>query len=210
MQFVISMLNLEVVSMSDNTQGIPKEWKVTELGDSAHFELIMGQSPPSSSYNEGGKGIPFMQGNAEFGVIYPKPSKCTTEPTKIAQKNDILISVRAPVGELNMADSRLCLGRGLGAIRVKEGDCWFYFYYFQTIKTKIQNMSKGSTFKAIDKDQVERITVPLPPLSEQQKIAEILTTVDDAIELERKRKAKLERVKKGLMDELLTGRTRVN
>jgi type I restriction enzyme S subunit len=190
---------------------IPKEWEVVKLGDKELVEIIMGQSPPSSTYNREGKGLPFLQGKMEFGDIYPSPIMYCSQPIKIAEPNDILISVRAPVGDVNIAPYKLCIGRGLAAIRfnLNRASHWFYFYYFQKIKNFLENLGKGSTFKAISKEDLENLKVPYPPLCEQQKIAEILSTLDKRLEIERKEKAKLERIKQGLMDLLLTGKVRV-
>jgi Restriction endonuclease S subunits len=178
---------------------IPKEWEVIKLGNKELAEIIMGQSPPSSTYNKEGKGLPFLQGKMEFGDVYPSSIIYCSQPIKIAEPNDILISVRAPVGDVNVAPYKLCIGRGLAAIRfnLNRTSHWFYFYYFQKIKNFLENLGKGSTFKAITKEDLENLKVPYPPLSEQQKIAEILLTFDKKLEIERKEKAKLERIKQG-------------
>ena len=104
---------------------IPIDWEVASLNDKRYFELIMGQSPPSSSYNTKKDGLPFLQGNAEFGNKYPTIVKYTNNPLKIAKENDILISIRAPVGEINISNKEVCMGRGLGAIRVIKGNYLF-------------------------------------------------------------------------------------
>jgi type I restriction enzyme S subunit len=190
---------------------IPKDWKITNLGNKELAEIIMGQSPPSNTYNREGKGLPFLQGKMEFGKIYPSPVLYCSQPIKIAEPNDILISVRAPVGDVNIAPYRLCIGRGLAAIRfnLNRVNHQFYFYYFQKIKNLLENLGKGSTFKAITKEDLENLKIPYPPLSEQQKIAEILSTVDKKLGIEREEKAKLEKIKQGLMDLLLSGKIRI-
>src|SRR3989337_815218 len=94
---------------------LPKGWVWTRLGEVS--EIILGQSPPSSTYNKNGNGLPFYQGKLEFGNIYPTPQKWCTAPKKIAEKEDVLISVRAPVGPTNISPERCCIGRGLAAIR---------------------------------------------------------------------------------------------
>ena len=188
---------------------IPKEWEVVRLKESKEIDLIMGQSPPGKSYNKKGEGVPFIQGKAEFGNMYPSPILWTAHPIKKAKEGDILISVRAPVGDVNICPYRLCIGRGLAAIRIKEGSNIFYFYWFQKEKQRIESIGKGSTFKAITKDELSNIFIPFPSLPEQQKIAEILSTVDKRLELLRNKKEKMERVKKGLMNDLLTGKRRV-
>jgi len=189
----------------------PKTWHIARLGDKSFSEILMGQSPPSSTYNNQGIGLPFLQGKMEFGEIYPSSSVYCSEPIKIAEPNDVLISVRAPVGDVNLAPYKLCIGRGLAAIRFNKqvADNLFYFYYLQKIKSHFEALGKGSTFKAINKNDLESLRIPLPLFSEQQEIAEILSTFDRKLELERKEKARLERVKQGLMDLLLTGKVRV-
>lgn len=190
---------------------IPKTWEIVSLGNENVATLIMGQSPPSSTYNKKGIGLPFLQGKAEFGEIYPSPDIYCSEPIKIAEKNDVLLSVRAPVGEVNIAPFKCCIGRGLSSIRTKNGRLHyrFLFYYLKFTSKRFEALSMGSTFKAIRKREIENYKIPLPPFVEQQKIAEILFTIDSKLELDKKRKVKLERIKRGLMDDLLTGRRNV-
>jgi len=185
---------------------IPSKWEVVKLGDGNIADLIMGQSPPSSTYNDKGNGLLFLQGNAEFGYIYPSPILSCSQPVKLSEKNDILLSVRAPVGEVNVTPYKLCIGRGLAAIRPKSVklDHLFLFYYLKFGSKAFESLSVGSTFKAIRKDHIEKFQIPLPPLLEQKKIAEILLTVDQAIEEVDKSISKTEKLKKGLMQELLT------
>ncbi len=124
---------------------IPAEWEVVELGKKEYFEVVMGgQSPPSSTYNQKGEGLPFLQGSAEFGRLYPTPLLYTTQPKKIANKNDILISVRAPVGgDVNIAPFKLCIGRGgLAAIRpnLRKIDYMYLFYYLAFAKPIMEKL----------------------------------------------------------------------
>jgi len=188
---------------------IPREWKTVKLSSIAG--IIMGQSPPSDTYNREGPGMPFLQGKMEFGRMYPSPTTYTTQPLKIAEPNDILISVRAPVGDVNIAPYKVCIGRGLAAIRfnLKTANHMFYFYYLQYIKNQLETLGKGSTFKAITKKDLEELLIPLPPIKEQEKVSGILTMIDKTIELYHEEREGLERLKRGLMSELLTGRIRV-
>jgi len=188
---------------------IPREWKTVKLSSIAR--IIMGQSPPSDTYNREGLGMPFLQGKMEFGRMYPSPTTYTTQPLKIAEPNDILISVRAPVGDVNIAPYKVCIGRGLAAIRfnLKTANHMFYFYYLQYIKKQLETLGKGSTFKAITKKDLEELLIPLPPIKEQEKVSGILTMIDKTIELYHEEREGLERLKRGLMSELLTGRIRV-
>lgn len=187
---------------------IPSEWQVLKLNNIA--EVIMGQSPNSNSYNESKIGLPFYQGKSEFGKRYPTPVKWCSEPTKIAEKNDILISVRAPVGEVNICQETSCIGRGVGAIRAtKESSNLFLYYSLQLAKEALNKMSQGSTFTAINGAELKNVPLAVPTKVEQQKIASILSTVDEQIDVYEQEKAKYEELKKGLMQQLLTGQIRV-
>jgi type I restriction enzyme S subunit len=190
---------------------IPEEWEVVEMGDNKVSELVMGQSPPSSSYNTSGNGIPFLQGNADFGEVCPSPRIYCTKPLKVAEKGDILLSVRAPVGELNIAAFKCVIGRGLAAIRCKNKQTHYkyLYYYLKYSVNRLRSMSTGSTFKEVGKDILSHFEICIPDFEEQQKIAEILTTVDHKLDLLRNKKTHLEKLKKGLMGDLLTGNVRV-
>jgi len=190
---------------TDEMEKVPEGWTQATLGNRALFELIMGQSPSSETYTTKKIGLPFLQGNADFGVIHPHPKTYCTEPLKVAEKDDVLISVRAPVGEVNIATERYCIGRGLGAIRPNnKHDSKFLYYYFNHYRHDLERISAGSTFKAITKDDLEKFSVALPPSEEKQKIISILTTVDDAIQRSRQVAAETERLKAGVMHELMT------
>lgn len=195
-----------VEDSSKQMGSIPKDWKIVKLGDESIADLIMGQSPPSSTYNDKGIGLPFLQGNAEFGETYPAPILSCSQPIKIAEKNDILLSVRAPVGDINITPFKSCIGRGLAAIRPK-GDklnYLFLFYYLKFGSRKFESLSMGSTFKAIRKEEVVKFQIPLPSLPEQRRIAEVLGKVDSAIQKVGGAIESTERLKKGLMQRLLT------
>jgi type I restriction enzyme S subunit len=190
---------------------IPENWEVVKLRNTEVAELIMGQSPPSSTYNTRKQGLPFLQGKAEFGEIYPKPIKWCNHPLKIAEKGDILLSVRAPVGDVNLAPFRCCVGRGLAAIRPKSKlNGVFLFNYLILYKSRIERESTGSTFKAVRKSNLENFQIPLPSLSEQREIAEILQTVDQKIEIEQKKKALYEKLFKTMLNKLMKGEIRIN
>lgn len=150
-----------------------KGWPHVKLGNPEYFKVIMGQSPPSSSYNDCQKGLPFFQGKADFGVLFPTPRKYCVTPIRIAEKNDVLISVRAPVGPTNMADQKYCIGRGLAAIRCKDKVTpRFLLYALRNIKSAIAESVKdqGGGFTAIKKDQIKAFEIPIPPLDEQRRI----------------------------------------
>ncbi|MCX7715138.1 MAG: restriction endonuclease subunit S [Clostridia bacterium] len=167
-------------------------------------ELNMGQSPPSSSYNDEGIGLPFYQGKVDFGFIHPIPRKYCSSPTKIAKRGDILISVRAPVGPVNITRTECCIGRGLAAITAKTFDQLFVYFNLIYQEPNIASLGSGSTFKAINKSQLESINIPDFPLPEQRKIAYVLSTVQKAIEQQDKLIRTTTELKKALMQKLFT------
>ncbi len=155
--------------------------------------INMGQSPESSSYNENGDGMPFFQGNADFGELHPKVRIWCNAPTKIAECGDILISVRAPIGALNIADKQCCIGRGLAALTVNEALCGpkYLWYGLECKVDELNSKGTGSTFKAINKKTLAETEIPLPPLEEQRRISATLDKVSDLIA---KRRAQLDKL----------------
>ena len=166
--------------------------------------INMGQSPDSASYNENGEGMPFFQGNADFGKIHPKVRVWCSAPTKIAYAGDVLISVRAPIGAMNIADRECCIGRGLAALTVNEGLC-VKDYLWYAIASKVDELNSkgtGSTFKAISKGVLAETEIPLPDLNEQKKIAEQLAKVDGLIAARKEQLTKLDQLVKSRFVEL--------
>jgi len=160
------------------------ELKYELLADVA--QIVMGQSPPSSTYNTVGEGLPFYQGKTDFGDMYPTPRVYCTEPSRIAEPNDILISVRAPVGPTNVSQERSCIGRGISAIRVgKNIDRDFLLYFLRFYEPELAKAGTGSTFAAIAREDLETIKLPLPPLTEQKRIASLLARADRLRQLRR-------------------------
>ncbi len=182
---------------------IPEDWNLKKLQEVA--QINMGQSPKSSDCNDTGNGIPFFQGNADFGFKYPVCKNWTINPTKIALPDDILISVRAPVGSLNFANTKCCIGRGLCSITPQSNTNLFYLYYSLLYSIpRLLNKQQGSTFTAINKSDINTFMLPTPSFPEQQKIAEILSTVDADIEKTDAIIKETQQLKKGLMEKLFT------
>ena len=155
------------------------------LGDSDVAKIIMGQSPSSESYNFKGKGLPFFQGKADFGFIYPSVRQWCSTPIRVAKKNDILLSVRAPVGDVNICEEDCCIGRGLAAVRCNRLTFrWYLFFYLIENKKLLENHGTGTTFKSINKEAIFEFRVWLPHFSEQQKIAAVLFKIQKAIEIQ--------------------------
>jgi type I restriction enzyme, S subunit len=152
---------------------------IKEISLSDCCEIVAGQSPPSTTYNRDGNGLPFFQGKADFGEIYPQVRFWCSSPVKIAREGDILISVRAPVGPTNINNVESCIGRGLSAIRPNGGVAQKYLlHYLRSIEKKLADKASGSTFSAITQKDLKNIQIPLPPLPVQQKIAAILDAAD--------------------------------
>ena len=170
------------------------DWAQVQMRDIAH--IVMGQSPPGETYNENGKGLPFFQGKADFGDQYPTPRKWCSAPIRTAESGDILLSVRAPVGPTNVIRERACIGRGLAAIRgnpVRVEQAYLLFFLKQA-EPALKLLAHGSTFTAIKGDDVGRLKVPLPPLSVQRRIVDILDQADRLRRLRAEANAKTARI----------------
>ena len=156
-----------------------KGWETKKLGEIAAVQ--MGQSPPGKTYNSDGVGLPFFQGKAEFGEEHPTRVKWCSQPSRIAEAGDILLSVRAPVGPTNFATERCCIGRGLAAIRSEPNKCnqRYIRYYLKRFESDIAARGVGSTFTAINRNDIERLELPLPPLAKQERIVKLLDEADE-------------------------------
>lgn len=143
---------------------IPQGWSNGVLSDVAN--ITMGQSPDGSSYNEDGEGIIFYQGSTDFGLRFPDIRQYTTSPSRYANKGDILMSVRAPVGALNIANNDCCIGRGLSALSSKIGSMTHLYYLMNDFRLKFEGMnSAGTTFGSITKDELFSLPVIIPTKS---------------------------------------------
>ena len=178
------------------------KWPLVRLGDVC--TINMGQSPSSESYNDVKDGIPFYQGNADFGEVHPEARLYCNKPVKIANKNDVLLSVRAPIGALNIANEKCCIGRGLCAITENENISYYKYIYYALKRKKEELIAKGtgSTFKAINKTSIESIKIPLPPLDVQKHIANILDKTQEIIDGHKKQLAELNNLIKAVFCEM--------
>lgn len=158
--------------------------------------IVMGQSPPGSTYNERGEGLPFFQGKAEFGTVSPSPKKWCTEPMRLAETGDILLSVRAPVGPTNLAVERCCIGRGLAAIRADAArlDPTYLRFFLRYSEPRLANMGQGSTFAAIGRAEIASLRIPLPLLHEQRRIVDLLSRAEGILRLRREAQAKAQAI----------------
>ena len=173
-----------------------------KLGEFAN--ITMGQSPKSEFYNFNGEGLPFLQGNRTFGIKYPTFDTWTTNVTKIANKNDIIMSVRAPVGDLNYAPEKLCLGRGVCSLRAKNNEQDFLFYLMKYSMKKLLQKQNGTVFGSVNRNDIENLEVDIPEFPTQKKIAGILSAIDSKIQENNKINDNLLQQAQTIYDELCT------
>ena len=141
---------------------LPCGWERCSLPD--FTRIVMGQSPDSRTYNHSGEGLPFFQGKAEFGSLYPTIKLYCSKPKKVAEQGATLLSVRAPVGPANLAQFECCIGRGLAALHPCGGiQPKFVLYLFRNIEPVLSRQGTGSTFKAVSKGFIENLEFNLPP-----------------------------------------------
>ena len=185
--------------------GFSGEWEVKRLGDVA--EIVMGQSPSSLNYNRSGDGLPLIQGNADIRDRLTIRRIYTTEITKRGREGDVLMSVRAPVGEISRATFDVCLGRGVCAIRFPND---FMFHVLIGLEPTWVRISKGSTFDSVNSSDVRALEIALPSeVEEQISIATVLSDMDTELAALQARRDKTRALKQGMMQELLTGRIRL-
>lgn len=156
---------------------VTEGWIERTLDDVA--EVLMGQSPPGDSYNTQGSGLPFIQGSAEFGVHTPSPVKWCSQPAKVAEIGDLMVSVRAPVGDTNFADQRIAIGRGLAIVRAKPGAMTeFLRLVIQNETAALLAASGSGMFSSITAANLRGFTVSLPALPVQRRIVDLMARVD--------------------------------
>lgn len=169
-------------------------------------EITMGQSPNGKSYNTEGKGTVFYQGRADFGKRFPAPRLFTTEPKRIAEKGDILLSVRAPVGDLNIAYESCCIGRGLGAIRSKTEHHSFLFYTMLSLRSQFEVYnSEGTVFGSINKKELCDISINIPSTRDLENFECIVRPIDNLIYLNFEENRRLQHLRDNLLKRLLNG-----
>ena len=186
---LLKRINPEAEITCDNghSKKLPNGWTYCRLCDV--LQITMGQSPKGDSINKN-KGIEFHQGKLCFTNKYLQSSNTfTTEPTKLAEANSILLCVRAPVGIVNITPRKICIGRGLCSLKPRKGNIDFYFYLLQTLKESFEKQATGTTFKAISGDIVKNEIIILPPFLEQQRIVakieelfSVLNNIQNALE----------------------------
>lgn len=182
--------------------------QLVELGSIC--ELVMGQSPSSDTYNADGEGLPFYQGNADFGEKNPIPHVWCTEPKKVAEKGDILISVRAPIGAINIASEQCCIGRGVAAIRPRLDfiSADFLMHQLLASRKKLELMGTGSTFKAVGKKALNGFAISIYPKGDQDIIADQLDCIIQQIKATETQVVQLDQLVKSRFVEMFKGYVR--
>ena len=191
------------------SRALPSGWQRCRLPEFTH--IVMGQSPPSITYNHDCEGLPFFQGKAEFRALNPKVRTYCSQPRKVAKKGAILLSVRAPVGPTNLADRDCCIGRGLAAIHPAGNIApRFVLYLMRSIEPTISNEGTGSTFTAISKDFLHDLSFNLPPWKEQPrivaKIEELFSELDKGVESLKTARAKLDVYRQAVLKHAFEGK----
>jgi type I restriction enzyme S subunit len=183
---------------------MPKDWKMGKLGDVA--EITMGQSPDGKSLNENNEGVTFFQGRAEFGIRFPTKRLSTTEPKRMAKKGDILLSVRAPVGDLNVALEDCCIGRGLAAIRSKGG---FSSFLLSLLKSKKADFDlyegAGTIFGSINKDSLHDLQVIIPSDDTMKDYERVVSSADAVYHEKELESRALAELRDALLPKLMSG-----
>lgn len=187
-----------------------KDWEEGVLGD--EFDFTMGQSPPGSSFNEDGIGTPMYQGNRDFGFRFPENRVFTTEPKRFAQKFDTLISVRAPVGEQNMANEKCCIGRGVAAFRYKAYPAYYTYTFFKmkSLMDEIKQFNEtGTVFGSISKNDFQEMEVSIPPIEKVERFQNEVKPIDDKIITNCTQIRTLTALRDTLLPKLMSGEVRV-
>jgi len=184
--------------------GLPKGWRKGNLGE--EFKLIMGQSPPGTSYNENGEGMVFYQGRTDFGFRFPTNRLYTTEPIRIAKPLDTLVSVRAPVGDINMANEICCVGRGLSSVRHKSNAYSFTYYMMKSLEPVFNGFEgEGTVFGSINKSNFESIEILIPSEDIISEFETVINPIDDKILENTKQIQSLTQTRDTLLPKLMSG-----
>ena len=188
---------------------IPEGWEVGTVGK--EFNLTMEQSPPGSTYNENGDGLPFYQGRKDFGFRYPTRRVYCNAPTRFAKKGDTLVSVRAPVGDINMVEEKCCIGRGVAAIRHKTGSRSYTYYAMQFLREDFALYeAEGTVFGAINKTGFQTLSQLRPSDEIIEAFEGLVYPLDQSIENNENQSRTLSQIRDALLPKLLSGEIRVD
>lgn len=184
------------------------DWEVGKLMDD--FNLTMGQSPPGETYNEDGEGMPFFQGRTDFGFRFPTNRVYCTAPTRFAEEGDTLVSVRAPVGDINMATAKSAIGRGVAAVRHKTGSRSYTYYAMHFLQEDFFRFEgEGTVFGSINRSDFENLKIAIPPVDKVKEFEKICFPMDQMIENNEKESRTLASLRDSLLPKLMRGEVRV-
>lgn len=193
-------------AMADN--GLPERWEPRTVGDD--FDVTMGQSPPGETYNETGDGLPFFQGRRDFGFRFPTLRVYCTEPARVAEADWTLVSVRAPVGDINRARTKCCIGRGVGAIRHKRDLLSFTYYTALSLKEELARYDKdGTVFGSINQKQLKSLPTIAGNTQLAEKFDSMIAPVDSMIRLKEEESQTLSAMRNLLLPILMSGEIRL-
>lgn len=183
---------------------VSADWQQGTLSDIA--AITMGQSPSGKSYNENGTGTIFFQGRAEFSFRFPIQRLCTTEPKRMAQKNDVLMSVRAPVGDLNVAHEDCCIGRGLSAIHSKDNHQSFVLYTMFSLYKQLNVFNgEGTVFGSINRDALNSMPIKIPPMKFIERFEDLVVPMDLTIRNNYDETVRLQTIRDTMLSKLMSG-----
>lgn len=166
-------------------------------------EVSMGQAPDGGAYNDKGDGWPLIAGAGDFGELHPAPKKFTTEASKLSKPGDIILGIRATIGEKVLSDGEYCLGRGVAGLRAKTGlDARYLWHWIEHIRPSLAAKGKGATFKQVNKQDIGELEITLPPPPEQRRIADILDQADALRAKRRQALAQLDELQKAIFIEM--------
>lgn len=188
---------------------IPKGWRVGMLSDVAN--VTMGTSPAGSSYNVTGEGDVFYQGRAEFGFRFPSRNMYTTEAKRFAEIDSVLLSVRAPVGDINVAEERCCIGRGLASVQSKTGNNSFVLYLMQNLQPVFDRFNgEGTVFGCINKKALEDLTILIPDKESMARFDDVCSKMDGQIKTLDQESRRLAQLRDTLLPRLMSGELNIN
>ncbi len=215
----IELLHRQNKTLEAMAETLFRQWFVEEAGEEweegvlpDEFDFLMGQSPKGTSFNKEGIGVPMYQGNADFGFRFPNRRVYTTEAKRLAHKFDTLVSVRAPVGEQNMALEECCIGRGVARFRYKERPEYYtYTYYkFKYLMNEIKQFNnEGTVFGSISKSDFNKLEIIIPPMNIVEKFQQRVKPIDDKVIENTLQIRTLENLRDTLLPKLMSGEVRV-
>ena len=187
--------------------GIPEGWAELKLGDLC--DIQMGQSPKSEFYNENGEGLPFHQGVTNFQQRFPIDKKYCTDLKRIADPYDILLSVRAPVGRINIVKNRMIIGRGLCSVKANNGNQNYFYYLLKDIFKYEDSFGNGAVFNAVSKSDLERIPVSKSDISIEKQFQNLIQPIDEEIRILTEKNIILQKTRDLLLPRLISGKLSV-